>query len=167
MTTSLLRYKPRAETRLLIIHDSHTLPDVCATEDVPRWSVLAHAGGLKMGLLSIGYHFIIERDGKVVECRGRELIGSHSPGHNMASIGICLVGGREEIEGDGVDNFTHDQRRNLLCLIHELRQAYPGVRLKGHSEVQRYRNRSHPKCPSLDMDLLREDADLYAKGFLL
>lgn len=164
---SLIKYRDRKETRLVILHDSHTRPDVTQVEDVPRWAVLAHSGGLKMGLLSIGYHYIIERDGEVVECRGREKIGSHTPGHNLDSIGVCLVGGREWDVEDGIDNFTEDQKRSLLRLLHSLRQAYPGIRLKGHSEVQRYRDKRHPPCPPIDMDLLREDLDLYAKGYIL
>lgn len=165
--TAIIKYKPRPQTTRIILHDSHTIPEVCAAEDVPRWAVLAHTGGLKMGILSIGYHYIIERDGTVVPCRERELIGSHTPGHNMDSIGICLVGGREEEGGEGVDNFTPEQRKSLLRLLHELRQAYPGVKLKGHSEVQRFHRRDHPPCPPIDMDLLREDLDLYAHGLVL
>lgn len=120
-----------------------------------------------MGLLDIGYHYIIERDGEVVEGRGRDVIGSHTPGHNMDSIGVCLVGGREEEGGDGVDNFTRDQRLSLLRLLHELRQVYPGIKLKGHSEVQKYRNRSLPPCPPIDMDELRMDLDYYGQGYLV
>ena len=120
-----------------------------------------------MGILSIGYHYIIERDGTIVPCRGRELIGSHTPGHNMDSIGICLVGGREEEGGEGVDNFTKEQRYSLLKLLHELRQAYPGVKIKGKTEVQRYRRRDAPDSPPIDMDLLREDVELYAQGIVL
>lgn len=167
MSANLLKYKKRTATKMAILHDSHTVPEILEVEDVPRWAVLAHEGGLKMGLMSIGYHFIIERSGETIECRGKELIGSHTPGLNMESIGICLVGGREEYNGPGVDNFTEEQRTSLLRLLHGLRQEYPGIMVKGHSEVQRYRNRSHPACPPIDMDLLREDLDLYAQGYVL
>lgn len=159
-----IKYKTREKTTRVILHDSHTRPDVCCTEDVPRWSVLAHEGGLKMGILSIGYHAIIERDGTRVMCRGLDLIGSHTPGHNMDSIGVCLVGGREEDGGEGVDNFTQEQRREFLRFFHELTKTYGPLRLEGHSEVQRFRHRDHPPCPPLDMDLLREDVALFAQG---
>lgn len=162
-----LKYKVRQETTLAILHDSHTRPDVCAVEDVPRWADLAHQNGLKMGLLSIGYHFIIERDGTVVPCQEVDRIGAHTPNFNMESIGICLVGGREEEGGDGVDNFTRDQRISLLRLLHELRTKYPGLKVRGHSEVQRFRRAGHPPCPPIDMALLREDLDLFAQGYVL
>jgi len=173
-------YKDRKETKLLILHDSHTPPDHTAIEDVPRWETLAEAGSKRMGLLSIGYHYIIERDGEVVQCQNREKIGAHTPGRNMDSIGICLVGGRSEVPLGPFedfqhvhhayypdDNFTPEQRLALLGLLNELLVAYPQALVKGHSEVQHYRNRKLPKCPFLDMDLLREDVELYAQGIVL
>lgn len=167
MATPLIRYKDRTETSLIIIHDSHTLPEVCKMEDVPRWADLAFVNGLKMGLLSIGYHAIIERDGTIVECNEYGKVGAHTPGFNMESIGICLVGGREEVDGDGVDNFTPEQRAALLILLKDLKAKYPEARIKGHSEVQKYHRRGHPPCPPIDMDLLREDVELFAKGIVL
>ncbi|RWI06792.1 MAG: hypothetical protein EOQ89_03420 [Mesorhizobium sp.] len=174
----MIRYKDRKETKLVILHDSHTATGTAM--DVPRWAALAHDNGLKMGLLAIGYHYIIERDGTVVSCRGREKIGTHTPGLNLESIGVCLVGGREYVElgpfddyqqPHGVmgatDNFTPAQRHALLRLLHELRQAYPGIKVRGHTEVQRFRRAGHPACPPIDMDLLREDLELFAQGIVL
>lgn len=163
--SGLIKFKPRRETKWVILHDSHTRPDVLSATDVPRWADLARRQGRKMGLLEIGYHSIIERDGSVVEARGRDVIGSHTPGFNLVSIGVCLVGGREEDGGDGVDNFTRDQRVSLLRLLHELRLQYPGLKVVGHSEVQQYRNRSLPACPPIDMDELRIDLDYFAQGY--
>lgn len=158
----MIRYKTRAETKRIILHDSHTQPDFGKVEDVTRWKALAWDGGLKMGLLGIGYHFILERDGHVEETRDRHLIGTHTPGHNMDSIGICLVGGREHGDYLGHDNFTEDQYRSLLELLSELRQQYGPIPILGHSEVQRYRNRSLPNCPPIEMDDLRQDFEVFS-----
>lgn len=157
-----LKYKDRTDTRLVILHDSHSLPD-----NYNPWTPDAHTEGLKMGLLSIGYNYIIERDGSVVECRGRYKVGSHTPGLNMDSIGVCLVGGREEEGGPGVDNFTRGQRGALLVLLHEIKAEWPGLKVKSHSEVQRFRDKGHPKCPPIDMDILRDDLKLFAQGIVL
>jgi N-acetyl-anhydromuramyl-L-alanine amidase AmpD len=157
-----LRYKARKETNAILLHDSHTDPDVVTGQEVQRWSALAEEGGLKMGLLGVGYHFIIERTGEVVETRRRHLVGTHTPGHNMDSIGICLVGGREKSTGaEGIDNFTVPQRRALLQLLASLREEYGDIPVKGHSEVQRYRNRCLADCPALDMEELRQDLRLF------
>ncbi|WP_410171154.1 N-acetylmuramoyl-L-alanine amidase [Brucella intermedia] len=166
--SDLLRYKPRQTTTQIILHDSHTIPEVSTVDNVPRWASMAHEGGLKMGLLSIGYHDIIERDGTIIECRHHSLVGSHTPGHNLDSIGICLVGGREVEGGEGVDNFTEDQKRSLLRRCHEYRTLYPSIlKVVGHSEVQRFRRRDTPPCPPLDMELFREDLELYSQGIIL
>ncbi|MER9178959.1 N-acetylmuramoyl-L-alanine amidase [Mesorhizobium sp. M0767] len=160
----MITFKGRKTTTLIIIHDSHTRPGKVG--DVERWATLAHEQGLKMGLLAIGYHAILERDGTVVVCRPHEKIGTHTPGLNLESVAICLVGGREEPEGDGVDNFTPEQRRSLLRLLHELTIIYPKAKVRGHSEVQKFR-RDHPDCPPIDMDLLRDDLKLFAQGIVL
>lgn len=155
-------YKPRAETTRIILHDSHTIPAIGTALEVPRWKALAWDGGLKMGLLGIGYHFILERDGHVEETRNRHLIGTHTPGNNMDSIGVCLVGGREEGHYLGVPNFTPQQMDSLFELVIELRQEFGPIPIVGHSEVQRYRNKSLPDCPPIEMDDLRQDFEVYA-----
>jgi N-acetyl-anhydromuramyl-L-alanine amidase AmpD len=43
-------------------------------------------------LESIGYHFVIDINGKVETGRGIEEIGAHVQGSNSHSIGICLIG---------------------------------------------------------------------------
>lgn len=159
--TRLIKYRPRVSTTRIILHDSHTVPDIESIPEVPRWRDQAWDKGLKMGLLDVGYHFIIERDAKVVETRDRHLIGTHTPGHNLDSIGICLVGGRElGIEG-GVNNFLKVQIDALFDLIFNLRTELGFIKMVGHSEVQRYRNRLLPDCPAMEMDDLRQDLDIY------
>lgn len=157
---SKITYKDRASTTRIILHDSHTAPDVSQIEEVSRWHIDAQKGAHKMGLMSIGYHFIVERDGNVVPCREQEKIGSHTPGCNMDSIGICWVGGRDG-DGDAEDNMTTMQRRSLLALCSALIDTYGPLRVIGHSELQRFRNPRLSKCPFMDMELFREDLKLY------
>jgi len=160
---SQIKYKARTATTRIILHDSHTVPG-------EPWKALARDGGLKMGLLGIGYHFIIERDGGPIETRERHLIGTHTPGHNMDSIGVCLVGGRDHFPMSGgfqpslehTDNFTLEQRHALFDLVLELRATFGPIPLLGHTEVQKYRNRNLPPCPCIDMDDLRQDLEVYA-----
>lgn len=40
----------------------------------------------------IGYHFVIDIDGRLETGRGIEEIGSHVQGSNSKSIGICVIG---------------------------------------------------------------------------
>lgn len=163
----LLIYKDRDRTNRIIIHDSHTPPDVAQVTEISRWNLTASENALYMGLLSVGYHFIIERDGEVVNGRPHKQVGSHTPGHNMDSVSICLVGGRD-LEGNGEDNFTSLQRKATIKLCAWLRRRYGDhVEVLGHTEVQKYRNKSLPPCPMLDMELLRDDIKLYEMGIIL
>jgi len=40
----------------------------------------------------IGYNFVVGEDGNVYEGRGWGKLGSHAPGYNSKSIGICIIG---------------------------------------------------------------------------
>ena len=159
----MIRFKPRASTRALYVHDSHTVPDMGEPE---RWKALIRQKGREMGLLDIGYHWLITPDAELVPCRPEATIGSHTPGQNLDTLSVCFIGGREEVGSNvGVDTFTSDMRRTLFRLWAELVPRYPGIVMKGHSEVQRYRNGNLPPCPPLDMDDLRREADLWLAGF--
>ena len=46
-------------------------------------------------LPSIGYHWVIDIDGRIWTGRNPEEPGAHVAGHNALTLGICLVGGVE------------------------------------------------------------------------
>ncbi len=45
------------------------------------------------GLTSIGYHYVIDVDGKIYTGRSELEVGAHAAGFNAESVGVCLVGG--------------------------------------------------------------------------
>ena len=47
------------------------------------------------GWHSIGYHWVIRRDGTIEQGRPEHMIGAHVSGHNLDTIGICLVGRKD------------------------------------------------------------------------
>lgn len=160
-------YRKRVVTKRLILHDSHT---------VPSQSNLEHflaVKGRTMGLLNVGYHFLITRDRGVIACRPHDVIGAHCPGYDRESIGICLAGGvekchpRECVHAEDIcdnctefptDNFTPTQKQDLKDLVAYLRECYGPVRLWGHTELPRHTNHPHA-CPPLDMHELRSFID--------
>lgn len=153
----MIEYKVRTHTRKIIVHDSHTKPDIERVINWLRWN------GRRQGLLDIGYHFVIDRDGNVTEARPMALIGTHCAGHDLDSIGICLIGGLSA-GGEVEDNFTEDQRRSLFDLVRSLKGFYRGIALCGHDELTQGRHqrgkRKHP-CPACDMEDLRQDYHQY------
>lgn len=108
-----------------------------------------------MGLLEIGYHLVIDRQGCVHRIRDVLCVGSHCPGYNHTSVGVCLIGGLGE-KGRHEDNFTTDQRISLACLAEAFVRQWPALTsIVGHNELRGYKNSGRPRCPSLSMDAVR------------
>lgn len=146
---TLITYRPRSTTRKIILHESHT------PASVGDATALLRAQGRANGLLEVGYHYVIEANGCVVNTRAWETVGSHCPGENHDSIGICLTGD-EDTDWWGVE------RSPQMMALHQLYQTlyrWVGQRLPvvGHEEVLRGRRRhdQHP-CPSFNMAQMRK-----------
>lgn len=111
-----------------------------------------------MGLLEIGYHFVIQEDGQITECRPHNTVGSHLRPANDSTIGVALAGGRGPDDGDGLptalDTFKPDQKDALrfLCAVY-LPKFYGVLPLLGHSE--RSPRRATRPCPPTDMEAIR------------
>jgi N-acetyl-anhydromuramyl-L-alanine amidase AmpD len=98
------------------------------------------------GYADIGYHEVIRRDGHLEIGRPIERIGAHAKGHNLYSIGICLV---------GLDAFTPDQMSTLLerCRYYMARFGLKPDQVFGHYELDLYGK----TCPNFDVEPLRQD----------
>ncbi|MEO3974719.1 N-acetylmuramoyl-L-alanine amidase [Streptomyces sp. CAU 1734] len=44
------------------------------------------------GWSDIGYNFLVDRDGRIYEGRGWDVVGAHATGHNSTHIGVCFIG---------------------------------------------------------------------------
>ncbi len=77
-------------------------------------------------LEAIGYHFIIYTNGAVATGRHLEETGAHVKGHNLYSIGVCLV---------GTDQFSPEQWESLRANISGLRKQFPNARVVGHRDL--------------------------------
>lgn len=167
----MLTYRLRSETTAVVLHDSHTPP---SQSDVQHFLAV---GGREKGLLDIGYHFLILRDGLVITCRPFTVQGTHMRSkRNRDTIAVCLAGGVSEqevcrcgntestqswpcthggclFERPPEDNFTPDQWSSLTLLIHTLRKHYGPLPLMGHSEIDK---RHHGRCPPVDMVEVRD-----------
>lgn len=67
---------------------------------------------------AIGYHYYIDKQGKVTQGRSDTEIGAHTVGHNDCSIGICLAGNFD------VTLPTQEQIEALKGLLNTLRAKY-------------------------------------------
>jgi len=63
----------------------------------------------------IGYHYLIDKKGKIHVGRSEKFIGAHVFGHNKNSIGICLIGNFDE-EKQETNNRIQELRMRLQVI---------------------------------------------------
>lgn len=135
---SKVQFKPRQATDAIFVHCSATPP----TMDIGRETIeMWHK---QQGWLSIGYHFVIKRDGTVESGRPVDVVGSHVKDWNSKSVGVCLVGGINA-KGQFEANFTTAQMNSLRNKLEELMSKYPNAELMAHHSV------AAKACPSFDV----------------
>jgi N-acetylmuramoyl-L-alanine amidase len=99
-----------------------------------------HRWHLENGWSGIGYHYVILEDGEVQKGRPDYWTGAHASGHNVGSIGICLIG----MGGDA----TREQMLSLRNLAKGLTHKHKGSRLFGHSDLDPI---NKPDCPGFNV----------------
>lgn len=120
----------------------HGQPLKAKVDEIRRW----HRA---RGWSDIGYHFVIDRDGRIMSGRAVERTGAHCKGHNRGTIGICLLGGHGSSADDEFsDNFTLAQDRALQKFIADLKGKHPTItKVSGHNQYA-------PKaCPGFNVPI--------------
>lgn len=126
------------DPKYLVIHCSATPAHMnIGVEEINRWHV-------ERGFNQVGYHFIIRRDGVVQRGRPEAVIGAHTLGYNVNSLGICMVGGTDK-KGRPENNFTSQQWIALYNLCTKLTNKYTINAIRGHNEVDT------KACPSFSV----------------
>ena len=133
-----------------IIHCSAVRPNQSSSAaDIDRW----HRA---RGFNSIGYHFVVRRDGSIETGRPMEKVGAHCLNRNAHSIGICYEGGLDA-NGKPADTRTPQQKEALRKLLQQLHEQFPKAIIAGHNMFNPMK-----ACPCFDA--MREYADLQPKG---
>ena len=76
----------------------------------------------------IGYHYLIEPNGKIKVGRMENQHGAHCIGCNHNSIGICLTGYFD------IEYPTEEQEKSLRNLLVDLLKEYKGAEIKYHRD---------------------------------
>ena len=136
------------EIKEIIVHCTATPPNFMAdatpaqrVDEVRRWHVEDNAWS------AVGYHFLVDRGGQLLNGRPISKAGAHVKGHNSDTIGVSLFGGKGGTKDQAFeDNFTPKQGETLRKLIDRLQSEYgPGLKVSGHQE---YANKA---CPCFDV----------------
>jgi len=145
-------FKDRDSTDLIVVHCSATKATAdIGVRDITQWHI-------QRGFDTVGYHYVIRRNGELETGRPQNAIGAHVRGHNSNSIGICLAGG-VDTSNKPENNFTPAQFATLKALLRELEKRYPQARILGHRDLSPDKNgdgKITPNefikaCPSFDV----------------
>ena len=120
----------------IIVHCSDAL--VSTTEDIRRWHK-------EKGWSDIGYHFVIEKDGKIHNGRDLDIFGSHCVGQNTDSIGICICG--KDLRDMNIGQFV-----SLRELIQSIKTVFGPMDVYGHRTL----DKQGKTCPNFDVNKLHE-----------
>lgn len=113
---------------LIIIHCSAVRPNQqSSAKDITQWHKAR-------GWRTIGYHYVVRRDGTIENGRPTEQIGAHCMNHNRYSIGICYEGGLDA-NGKPKDTRTDAQKTAIRQLIVRLKKTYPLAVIVGHHDL--------------------------------
>ena len=108
--------------------------------DITRWHKAR-------GFRTIGYHYVIYRDGSVHTGRPLEQAGAHCLKHNAHSIGVCYIGGVATDGRTPKDTRTPEQKDALVKLLKDLHVRFPHATIYGHRDF------AAKACPSFDATL--------------
>lgn len=138
--------------KYIIVHCSATAEGKdFRAKDIDKWH-------RQRGFNSIGYHYVIDLDGKIEVGRLEIKVGAHCAGYNSVSIGVCYIGGCGKDGKTPKDTRTAEQRDSLRRLLIELKRRYPAAVICGHRDMSPDKNHDGKiepwewmkACPSFD-----------------
>lgn len=130
----------------IVVHQTTTRPDWMADKPIDDKCAEIDIWHKKRGWRGFGYHYLIDRDGKVCAGRPESEIGAHVGGYNTGRIGVSLVGGFGAAKDDPFEkHFTEQQNAALRELIDDIKTRANIKRVRGHSEF------SNKACPGFNV----------------
>jgi len=93
-----------------------------------------------------GYHYLILRDGEIVQLLEDGYVSYGAHGHNVNSIHIAYIGGVDK-DGKPQDNRTLRQKNAMFFKLVELSNYYKDAQILGHRDFPNVAK----ACPSFDV----------------
>jgi hypothetical protein len=92
----------------------------------------------------IGYHFLIDGAGRVIEGRPAETYGAHTAGANANNVGVALMGNFNKIQPTAAQVESLTRLVSFLAIKYRQRPSRPGF-LEGH------RHYNNTDCPGKNL----------------
>lgn len=146
---------PMGAVRRITVHHSAMEPTGAAVEDAAKQIRSIQTGHFRKGYADIGYHYLIDSQGRIWEGRDKRFQGAHAGNAeaNQRNLGICLLGNFVSVAP------TPAQERALRSLIEAERGRYgvPREQIFGHGEVRQYFTGATTECPGARLMTLVRD----------
>ena len=110
----------------IVIHCTATAPEAKVENIVKYWKQ-------QLGWKNPGYHYIVRRDGEIVQLLDEALVSNGVKNYNHNSVHISYIGGVDK-KLKPFDNRTDEQKRALYNKVMELSKKYPTAKIQGHCD---------------------------------
>jgi len=124
----------------IVIHCTATPPTTTIASMKRYWKEVRGWGDTP------GYHYIIERDGNIVQLLDEKVNSNGVYLHNSSCINIAYIGGVDK-DNKPIDNRTDAQKHAMFDKIVELTEKYKGAKPCGHRDFPDVKK----ACPSFDV----------------
>jgi N-acetyl-anhydromuramyl-L-alanine amidase AmpD len=111
-----------AKRETIVLHHSASARVSTTPEMIAEWHIAR-------GFAGIGYHWLIDRDGKRIGGRPHEKVGAHTKGFNSQSYGVCVIGNFEN------EKPTLAQVNALIYLLQDIKYHHGANILIGHKDA--------------------------------
>ena len=93
-----------------------------------------------------GYHYLVMRDGEVVQLLDESKVSNGVKGYNQITVNVAYLGGIDK-QRQPLDNRTSRQSEALFNLLVELSSRYPEAEILGHRDFPN----ANKACPSFNV----------------
>lgn len=87
-----------------------------------------------------GYHWLIDKDGKMTQLVDESIVANGVKGYNSTSIHVAYIGGIDKQHPQGIDTRTPDQKAALEILLTQIHLRYPNAKIMGHRDISPDKN---------------------------
>ena len=87
----------------------------------------------RKGWKNPGYHYVVDKDGKITQLLDEGKISNGVKGFNSVTVNVAYIGGIDS-SGNAIDNRTDGQKKALRQLLANLKKKYPDAVVQGHRD---------------------------------
>jgi N-acetylmuramoyl-L-alanine amidase len=125
--------------KYIVVHCTATPPETTIDSIKNYWRQ-------NLGWKNPGYHYIIQRNGDIVNIFPEDKVSNGVKGYNHNSVHISYIGGVDK-NNQAIDNRTDAQIHAMFNKLVSLSEKYPNATILGHRDFPGVTK----MCPSFDV----------------